>query len=219
MTISNNFGLTFNDKAFYDDVCKQLVKAVQAALDKLQNTMQAYSGESKISGAWMNVIKMAEGKIIGYVGNDHWWAFIDNFGSGSKLDKSNPWLQEYVESGFFNKERLDFDYAVVSRFGHYYSPDWIGGDGYKEHTGSGRRTVEGNPINLERLTNIKLGLKGSDDDLPKRLTNDLQIPTNKKSKVPLAKMRKRYYKSRSWDKNGVPTKGLIRRLGINKAGV
>jgi hypothetical protein len=157
MTMSNNFGLTFNDKAFYDDVCKQLVKAVQAALDKLQNTMQAYSGESKISGAWMNVIKMAEGKIIGYVGNDHWWAFIDNFGSGSKLDKSNPWLQEYVESGFFNKERLDFDYAVVSRFGHYYSPDWIGGDGYKEHTGSGRRTVEGNPINLERLTNPRSG--------------------------------------------------------------
>jgi aldehyde:ferredoxin oxidoreductase len=46
------------------------------------------------------------------------------------------------------------------------------------------------------------------------LTDELQIPSNKKSRVPLDILKKKYYKNRSWDKNGVPKKSLIKRLGL-----
>ena len=69
--------------------------------------------------------------------------------------------------------------------------------------------------NLERLLNIRLGLTGADDTLPKRLTDEPQIPGNEKSRVPLQPMKKAYYKIRGWDANGVPTEKKKKTLGIN----
>lgn len=68
--------------------------------------------------------------------------------------------------------------------------------------------------NIERLVNQRMGVDASCDMLPKRLTEELQDESNKKSKVPLEKMKKRYYKARGWDKNGLPTPKLIAKLGI-----
>ncbi len=68
--------------------------------------------------------------------------------------------------------------------------------------------------NLERLINQRLGVSAVSDTLPKRLTHDLQDKQNKKSRVPLEKMKQRYYKSRGWTKEGLPSKKLIARLGI-----
>lgn len=68
--------------------------------------------------------------------------------------------------------------------------------------------------NLERLINQRLGVNASCDTLPKRLTEELQNPDNKKSKVPLDKMKKRYYKARGWTADGLPTQKLIKKLGI-----
>lgn len=68
--------------------------------------------------------------------------------------------------------------------------------------------------NLERLIDIKLGVSAKDDTLPERLTKELQISTNKNSKVPLDKLKKQYYKVRGWDENGVPTKKTLKRLKI-----
>ena len=68
--------------------------------------------------------------------------------------------------------------------------------------------------NLERLLNIRLGLKGTDDTLPKRLTDELQIENNPKSKVPLDKMKPAYYSIRGWSNEGVPTDKKKKALGI-----
>ena len=68
--------------------------------------------------------------------------------------------------------------------------------------------------NIERLVNKRMGVNGNCDTLPSRLTDELQDPNNKKSKVPLDKLKKRYYKARGWDKNGLPTEKLIKRLKI-----
>lgn len=68
--------------------------------------------------------------------------------------------------------------------------------------------------NIERLVNMRMGVNAEWDTLPKRLTAELQDPSIPDSKVPLEKMKKRYYKCRSWDKNGLPTKKLAKRLGI-----
>lgn len=68
--------------------------------------------------------------------------------------------------------------------------------------------------NLERMIDVALGASSKDDTLPKRLTDELQIPTNRKSRVPLEKLKKNYYKNRSWDKNGIPRRSLLKRLEI-----
>ncbi len=69
--------------------------------------------------------------------------------------------------------------------------------------------------NVERLCNVILGLPVGDetDTLPKRLTDEEQVPGNKKTKVPLHKMKKSYYFIRGW-KNGAPTKFTLWRHGI-----
>ena len=70
--------------------------------------------------------------------------------------------------------------------------------------------------NLERMIDVNLGLQKEDDDLPGRLKNELQIATEPKSKVPLDKLLKKYYSTRFWDKDGKPTKKLMRRLKIGE---
>lgn len=68
--------------------------------------------------------------------------------------------------------------------------------------------------NLERLIDVKLGISAKDDKLPGRLTDEEQIPGDPRTKVPLDKLKKAYYKNRGWDENGVPTRKLIKRLKL-----
>lgn len=68
--------------------------------------------------------------------------------------------------------------------------------------------------NLERQCNIILGQSAGADRLPGRLTDEEQEAGNKKSKVPLNKMLKSYYRIRGW-KNGVPKKSTLKKLGID----
>lgn len=70
--------------------------------------------------------------------------------------------------------------------------------------------------NLERLLDVKLGVSSKDDTLPDKLTKELQIINNPKSKVPLDKLRKQYYQIRGWDENGIPTNKVLKRLKIQK---
>jgi aldehyde:ferredoxin oxidoreductase len=70
--------------------------------------------------------------------------------------------------------------------------------------------------NMERLLNIRFGITEKDDALPARLTDELQISDNPKSHVPLAKLKKKYYKIRQWDKNGIPKIRLAKKLKIEK---
>jgi len=89
------------------------------------------------------------------------------------------------------------------------------------------KLVTGNPMNvgkfikvgersynLERVINIRQGLKGTDDTLPKRLTKELQRLDDPESKVKLDKMLKTYYKIRGWSEKGIPTKKRLKKLGI-----
>lgn len=68
--------------------------------------------------------------------------------------------------------------------------------------------------NLERIINIRQGLKGNDDTLPKRLTEELQRSDDPSSKVKLKEMLSKYYNIRGWDDNGVPTEERMNKLGI-----
>lgn len=69
-------------------------------------------------------------------------------------------------------------------------------------------------FNLERLYNLREGLTGRDDTLPKRFTDVPLVPGKKNSRVFLGKMLPKYYRLRGWDRNGVPRKGMLKRLGL-----
>ncbi len=71
--------------------------------------------------------------------------------------------------------------------------------------------------NTERLFNLREGLTAADDTLCDRLTKTPQDPGRPDTVVPLDKMLPRYYKVRGWDKNGVPTKRKLKKLGITVA--
>ncbi|MBY6277999.1 aldehyde ferredoxin oxidoreductase family protein, partial [Symbiobacterium thermophilum] len=68
--------------------------------------------------------------------------------------------------------------------------------------------------NLERLVNTRLGVTAADDDLPGRLKAVEQVPGDPRTKVPLEPMKRQYYRLRGWTRDGVPTPGLLRRLGV-----
>ena len=67
---------------------------------------------------------------------------------------------------------------------------------------------------LERALNGRFGVDASHDKLPKRLTEQLQDPNDKSSRVPLEQMKKTYYQARGWGKEGLPGENQLRRLGI-----
>ncbi len=68
--------------------------------------------------------------------------------------------------------------------------------------------------NLEREINRRFGVNANKDALPKRLTDVLQDASDPNSKVPLEKLKKVYYHARGWDRNGLPTRRLLKKLQI-----
>ncbi len=69
--------------------------------------------------------------------------------------------------------------------------------------------------NLERLYNNREGFTNKNDNLPPRLLNE--APTDGPSKgwvSQLEPMLKEYYRTRSWDENGVPTPKKLADLGL-----
>lgn len=71
-------------------------------------------------------------------------------------------------------------------------------------------------VSMDRLFNMREGLTGADDTLPKRLTDDLQRREEPGSKVPLAKMLPKYYSFRGWSSDGVPRKKTLKSLQIEE---
>ncbi|MDH7499566.1 MAG: aldehyde ferredoxin oxidoreductase family protein [candidate division NC10 bacterium] len=69
--------------------------------------------------------------------------------------------------------------------------------------------------NLERLFNLKAGLTGKDDTLPKRILEE-PLPEGgaKGQVVRLSEMLPEYYQLRGWDEHGVPTKEKLKELGL-----
>ena len=69
--------------------------------------------------------------------------------------------------------------------------------------------------NLERLFNNREGFSRKDDTMPERFINEaLSEGASAGHKYPLEEMLDEYYRERSWDANGVPTKALLAKLGL-----
>ena len=67
---------------------------------------------------------------------------------------------------------------------------------------------------LDRWVSTRFGIRAKDDALPKRLTDVPQDPQDPRTKVPLERMKKTYYRARGWSADGVPTQRTLKKLGI-----
>ncbi|HME52119.1 MAG TPA: aldehyde ferredoxin oxidoreductase family protein [Candidatus Lokiarchaeia archaeon] len=68
--------------------------------------------------------------------------------------------------------------------------------------------------NLERLFNLKAGFTRADDALPPRFSTPLEAGASK-GKVPNMRiMLNMYYQAREWSVDGVPSEGVLQKLGI-----
>ncbi len=67
---------------------------------------------------------------------------------------------------------------------------------------------------LERYMNTREGISRKDDCLPDRLTKEGRADDPQNRTVPMELMLDRYYRIRGYDKNGIPTSGLLEDLGI-----
>lgn len=124
-------------------------------------------------------------------------------------NKVIPYFGEVVHLLHKNTYLLKFNLKTV--FPHPYSIRLV--TGFKMNIGRFIKAGE-RGYNLERLINIRQGLKASDDTLPKRLTSELQNADDPDSIVKLDKMIKDYYRLRGWDNNGIPSKKTLDRLGL-----
>ncbi len=118
------------------------------------------------------------------------------FGGLVGFVKNKPWLMHF---------------NLASVLPHPYSIRLI--TGYKMTIGRFLEFGE-RGYNLERMVNIRQGLKGSDDTLPKRLLKELQRSDDPNSIVKLDEMLGTYYKIRGWDKDGIPTHNTLKRLKL-----
>jgi aldehyde:ferredoxin oxidoreductase len=70
-------------------------------------------------------------------------------------------------------------------------------------------------FNLKRLLNLSCGLTGADDTLPYRFLHEPFQSGASAGFVPdLPKMLEEYYEFRGWEKDGVPSDGKLRELGL-----
>ena len=72
-------------------------------------------------------------------------------------------------------------------------------------------------VSMDRIFNMREGLTGADDTLPKRLTDELQRQDEPGSRVPLEKMLPKYYNFRGWSPQGVPLKKTLKALQIDES--
>lgn len=127
----------------------------------------------------------------------------------SLVNKAIPYFGGIA--GFLHNHIGIAAFNLKSVLPHPYSIKLV--TGFKMNVGKFVKAGE-RGYNLERLINIRQGLKASDDRLPKRLTDELQRSNDPESKVKLQKMLKDYYRIRGWDQEGVPTKRRLKRLGL-----
>lgn len=70
-------------------------------------------------------------------------------------------------------------------------------------------------LNVERLFNVREGMRRKDDTLPQRfLTEPMPSGPSKDQVVDLQPMIDEYYKARGWDEQGIPTQDKLRELRL-----
>lgn len=86
-----------------------------------------------------------------------------------------------------------------------------------QFTESGMKTIAERILNLERMFNVREGIRRKDDRLPDRLTKEpMPSGPNRGNVVPLEVLLDDFYTAAGWDnETGIPTQETLTRLGID----
>lgn len=126
-----------------DKEARKIVQQVEMDYGQLSSSLGKADATSKVEQLTRNMIVLS---IFG-TGQK---ALIGEYGKGSKMDRNNPALDDYINGGIFNKERLKHNLAVIARSEDekYYDLDknlW-------------QRPKPPKPVNLEKLRTKNGGL-------------------------------------------------------------
>ncbi|MBU5669656.1 hypothetical protein KQI68_07355 [Peptoniphilus sp. MSJ-1] len=147
----NSLGLKFDILGLITDLEKALNYRVSTLVEEMVQSLNSVDYEYSGGTYKQEMIKCAEDEIKFILGSDHFYAWIVEFGRGSLLDESNPFLAEYKASDYWNDKRPDNRIrSRQRRSSPHIIPDWQGGHGTTEIVGSnyGGRVLEhqGNPM-------------------------------------------------------------------------
>lgn len=145
----NELGLKFHAEKMYQDLIWEFIKTIDLVSDELADQMKSRTDTPVVSESIKkHIVWEGFDYIETLVGSDHWKAFLDNYGTGSKMasEVDNPYLSEYKQK-YWNSERNSS--AIIGRAsGTYEVPDWESGDGYVTRKSSG--SLKG--VNLEKIS-------------------------------------------------------------------
>lgn len=135
----NKFSLQFDEASFYLDYCKTLKFVVNAVADEVVRELNSKPFSFATNTFRKELVEYGENLIIAQVGTSHWYAFIVNYGSGSKMVDKQQAEQFAEEWGYeFNPTRRENDMAISSwPEGEHKIPNWELGDGFTTIEGSG----------------------------------------------------------------------------------
>lgn len=143
----NKFSLQFDEASFYRDYCKTLWERVNFVANDVVRELNSKPFEFATNTFRKELVEYGENLIIAQVGTPHWYAFIVNYGSGSKMVDKQQAEQFADEWGYeFNPTRRKNDMAISSwPEGEHKVPNWELGDGFT--------TIEGKDKGGENLEN------------------------------------------------------------------
>lgn len=95
--------LVFDSNAAQKDLIKVLVNISNEIISRFfYESTEGLDGDFDLEEAKIKSRNLIASKVVFYAE-----AIMDSFGTGSLMDKNNPYLQEYIASGQWNPERND----------------------------------------------------------------------------------------------------------------
>ena len=126
MSINVNTQMSAPKDIINDDVYKVLLQWTALICERIKSE---WSGRNNIS-EWEKDIDFYMSPVVGNIVSSHLTAgglgaWIAEYGSGSLMDKDNPYYEDYINSENFNKLRNNNDNAFTGRNADetVYSPD------------------------------------------------------------------------------------------------
>lgn len=104
--------------AFNRHLIAKIKKAIHIEARNIVMLVQADYSQVNVKGkaeSWYKYRQIAQDMLLLTVFGKGQKALIGEYGKGSKLDRNNPALQDYIDSSIFNTERLKHNFATLTR--------------------------------------------------------------------------------------------------------
>lgn len=157
--------------AFNRHLIAKVKKAIRIEAKNIVLQIQSDYSQINVKGkaeSWYKYQQITQDVLMLTVFGKGQKALIAEYGKGSKLDRNNPALQDYINSGIFNTERLKHNFATLTRpktgdkDEYYYDLD---GNKYKKKAKKVKNLEETNNPKYEPIEPKRIILKAVEQRL------------------------------------------------------